>query len=213
MKKIIWWIVGGVFLTAIAFFIPEQSGSMWPSMISSSIVILLYLIVFLIVWLPKIESRTKRRAVTITFAVIIIGSAVSATLSYKSSANQLKVMPEIRTTIDAALAETFIKKPLLETLRMYHSSENTNRNIGEIFTTRYDSLITRDSLFTYGSRSEDQTIYMYVDESSSEHVVLIGESSYIDGNDADFDNFSGAEGRYQVRGILTLKGIDYERQN
>lgn len=213
MKKIIWWIVGGVFLTAIAFFIPEQSGSMWPSMISSSIVILLYLIVFLIFWLPEIESRTKRRAVAVTFAVIIIGSAVSATLSYKSSTNQLKVLPEIRTTIDAALAETFIKKPLLETLRMYHSSENTNRNIGEIFTTKYDSLITRDSLFTYGSRSENQTIYMHVDEASSDRVVLIGESSYIDGNDADFDNFSGAAGRYQVRGILTLKGIDYERQN
>ncbi len=212
MKKIIWWIVGGTLLTTIAFFIPEQSGSLWPSVISSSIVALLYIIVFSIVWLPKIESKTKRIAIAVTFGVLVVFSAASATISYEGSVRQLDLMPEIRTTIETGVAEAFIKDPLLETLRMYHS-DDTNQNMGEVFITKYDSLITKDSLFTYGHRDDDQTLFLYVDEASSDRVVLIGESSYVDGNNAEFTNFSGTTGRYQVRGILTSKGVDYERQN
>lgn len=213
MKKIFWWIAGGVLLTAIAFFIPEQTGSMWSSVISSSVVVLIYLIVFSIVWLPKIESQTKRRAIAVTFGVLIVFSVISATISYKGSVRQLELLPAIRTTIETSIAEAFIKEPLLETLRLYHSAENTNRDMGDLFTTKFDSLITQDSMFTYGSRNDEQTFFLYFNEASPGRVVLIGESSYVDGNDVGFTNFSGATGRYQVRGILTSKGVDYERQN
>jgi hypothetical protein len=213
MKKIIWWIVGGVLLTTIAFFIPEQSGSMWPSVISSSIAALLYIIAFSIVWLPKIESQTKRRAIAVTFGVLIVFSAASATISYEGSVRQLELLPDIRTTIETSIAESFIKEPLLETLRIYHSSEEKGRSLGKLFTMKYDSLITEDSVFTYGSRNDDQTFFLYVDEANKDSVILVGESSYVDGEDADFTNFSGVTGRYQVRGILTSQGVDYERQN
>lgn len=42
MKKIFFWISGGAILTTVAFFIPEQSGSMWPSVIAGATVAFLY---------------------------------------------------------------------------------------------------------------------------------------------------------------------------
>ncbi|MDZ7681229.1 MAG: hypothetical protein U5J63_05805 [Fodinibius sp.] len=44
MKQIICWIIGGVLLTTVAFFIPEQAGSMWPSLMAASIVASAYLV-------------------------------------------------------------------------------------------------------------------------------------------------------------------------
>ena len=211
MKKIFYWMIGGILLAVIAFFIPEQSGSMWSSVIASATVALLYLGIFLAVWLPQINSTTKRKAIAVTFTVIFVFSIASAVISYESSVRQRKMLKDIRTTVETSMAHSLIQESLIKTMARFDS--NSDQNVGNVFTSCYDSLITEDSLFAYGARDEDQTLYLYLVQATADSVVLVGESRYIEGQESDFENFSGKKGDFQVQGILTRKGVDYERQN
>lgn len=197
----------------VAFFIPEQSGSMWPSVIASATVAFLYLGFFSAVWLKEIESSTKRKAIAITFTVLFVFSIASAIISYEGSVRQSEVLENIRADIEGDLLYNFVNEPLIRSLGEFYSGDANESGIGSLFTSRYDSLITEDGEFEFGSRNDDQTLFLYVAENNADSVVVIGESTYLKGENRDFSNYSGNTGRYQVRGILTSKGIDYERQN
>lgn len=213
MKKIIYWIFGGAVLTTVAFFVPEQSGSMWPSVIASATVAFLYLGIFLAVWLKEIKSSTKRKAIAATFVVLFVFSIASAVISYEGSVRQQETLENIRGQLEGDFLYNYMHEPLIKTLSDFYSEGNNESNIGDLFTSRYDSLITEDGAFEFESRDEDQTLYLYIAENSADSIVVVGESTYLKGKNDDFSNYSGSTGQYQVQGILTSKGIDYERQN
>jgi len=212
MKNIFLWMAGGTILTIGAFFIPEQTGSMWPSLILSGSVAFLYLGIFSVVWIRKIESQTKRRVIGSVIAIFLVFSIASAALSYVGSQRQKKTLADIHTSIESSLAETYVKEPLVKTLGSYYASP-PDGDIGKRFKSKYDSLISDDHIFKYVKKDSWRTLHVYVADIEPDSVVLIGESSYIKGKDDVFSNFSGAKGRYQVKGILTSKGVDYEREN
>ncbi|MDZ7659565.1 hypothetical protein [Fodinibius sp.] len=214
MKKIILWVGTGIVVTGVAFFIPSQTGSIWPSVIASSIAVFVYLIVLMVVMLPKITSGTKRKMMGWTLSLLIIGSAVSAAISYVSTQRQADTLSEIRYTIDSKVAELYVKKPMLKTLRAYHSEDRVDDSaIGSLFVQKYDSLITKDSLFAHEGIKDNKMLTIYLAKANQDSIVLITESSYIDGKNADYQNFSGARGQYQTKGILTTNGVHYERTN
>lgn len=213
MKKIFWWIGVGIFITAGAFFIPVQSGSLWPSVISASVAAFIYVVVFLAVWLPKIQPARKRKAIAVTLTVLLVFSGGSAMLSYESSVRQKERLKNIRTHLEKEIIKSYIQKPMLVTLRGYYNSEYDDTGLGQVFKAKYDSLVTQDSLFTFGNRNENQSIFIYLANASPDTLVLVGESSIVEGKNGDFENYSKEKGRFQVRGILTSNGVDYEREN
>ena len=213
MKKIFWWIAGGIFFTAGAFFIPAQTASIWPSVIWANVAALVYMSVFMWVWLPRVESNVKRRAIAGTLGLLAVFSVASAAISYEGTQRQLDILPEIRRTIDSSIAKHSIQEPLLETLRAYHRGANGKSDVGNVFVQKFDSLITDDSLFVSKTVESNELLTIYFAKADADSVILIAESGYIDGKNARYKNFSGAKGRYQTRGILTSKGVYYERTN
>lgn len=213
-KTIIGWVTGGILLVTAAFFIPEQSGSMWSSVILGCLAAFLYLIAFSFVWLRKIESPVKRKAIRWALGILMVFSFISAALSYESSSRQSELLSAIRTNIENNIAEIYTKEPLLKTLRAYHLEKKSNDiSIGSLFKTKYDSLIGRDCVFSYGTLGEESTLMIYLSQLSPDTVSLVAESRYIDGNDPGFKNFSGSTGLFQTQGILTSEGVHYERRN
>lgn len=215
MKKTIYlWLAAGLLFVSGAFFIPEQAGSIWPSLFWGSGAAIVYLAVLSLYWLPQIESATKRRAMGWTLGILVFFSGVSAALSYEGTQRQVELLPEIRTTIEKGIAETKIQEPLLKTLRDYHRQEGEERrSVGNLFRAKYDSLIGSDSLFSYGAADPDGMLHIYVSHLEKDSVVLVAESSYINGREPDFKNFSGNSGQFQMRGILTKNGVRYEQAN
>ena len=212
MKQIFYWMIGGVLLTTAAFFVPEQSGSMWPSVISASTVATGYLGIFLAVWLRKLSSSRKKTVIAVVCTTLIVFSGATAIISYEGSMRQQDTLVEIRETIERGISYNHIQKPLMDTFSTYHNTGSNN--MGQLFVSRYDSIITDDQAFQYEKRDEDeQTLFLHVAKTTADSVVLVGESTILNGRQSDFNNYSGSEGRYQVKGILTSKGIDYERQN
>ncbi|HEX6983448.1 MAG TPA: hypothetical protein VF181_11885 [Balneolaceae bacterium] len=214
MKKIYLWLLVGVILVTGVFFIPEQSGSLWPSLMLSSGVALLYLIAFSIRWLREIPSKISRRVIAVTLCVLVLASSAFATLSYVESKKQGRLLSEIRTSIEQNILYKNINHPLSKALSAYYTSSKKDLEIRRLFVSKYDSLITDNGLFLVeGMQDEAATFVIYVAKTEPESVVLIGESTYIDGKDENFHNFSGETGLYQVKGILTKEGVYYERSN
>ena len=211
--KITTWLLTGVFFALGAFFIPEQSGSMWPSLFFSSSVVLLYLAAFCFVWLRRISSATSRKAIGWTLGILVICSGISAAFSYESSLRQKETLVNIRSTIERGIIQNYVNKPLLMTLRTHAQGSGDTDNFGKLFRAEYDSLITGEGMLAYDKDRDDSTVFVYIAKASADSVVIIGESVYLDGEDPDFENYSGAIGKYQVKGILTSGGIDYERAN
>lgn len=213
MKNIIFWMVGGVALVSIVFFIPDQSAGIWPSVLWGTVAALLYTVVFSIRWLKEISASKKRVTFGVMLSVLVICSGIFATISYNNSQRQEKVLTDIRSFIEENIAYSHIRGPLSKTLRAYYADEDGTGEIGELFISRYDSLITSEGRYLYSGSSGDQTLQIYLAESTADSVVLIGESSYLEGTDSSFENFSGEKGQYQVKGILTEQGVVYEQSN
>ena len=212
MKKIFYWMIGGVLLTTAAFFIPEQSGSIWPSLAAASVAAAVYLVVFLAVWVRKFSSPQKKKVVVVTCTVLLVFSGISAVISYEGGVRQQRTLDEIKRTIEQGISYSYIHKPLIKTFAAYYNG--SQEGLGTLFVSRYDSLITEERLFQFGRRSDgDSPLLLHVAKTTADSVVIVAESKQVGGRANNFDNFSGARGKYQVRGILTSKGVDYERQN
>ena len=207
-------------MIALAFYLPSHGGSIWPSLISGGIATLAYLMAISFYGIRKIESSGKRKMVTTAMVLLVIFSIASASISYENTKRQMALLPQIRTTIETGIAETYIKKHLLKTMRAYYTEDKFGENTGldEIFHTRFDSLITEGGLLLYDGKDtyseEDETeMQIFVHTAKTDSIVLVAESGYMDGLKPEFKNYSGAKGMYQTKGILTKEGIDYERTN
>lgn len=220
-KTMFLWMAGGILIVSLAYFIPAQEGSIWPSIIAGSIASLFYLIALSIYGIRKIDSSGKRKVVTSTLVLLVIFSIASAAISYESTKRQTALLPEIRHTIEKGIAENYVKKHLLATMRAYYTGErfDENASLGSIFRTKYDTLITEDDRLlyagkdTYKDEEEDIPVKIFVKKTDPDSIILVAESVYMDGRDQEFENYSGVKGKYQVRGTLTKEGIRYERAN
>jgi hypothetical protein len=168
---------------------------------------------FLAVWLRRINNARKQKAIALTCTILLVFSVASAVISYEGSLRQTDTLENIRGQLEGDLLYNYMHEPLVKTLGDFYSEENNESGIGALFISRYDSLITEEGVFEFGNKDEVQTLYLYIAESNADSVVVIGESTYLEGQNDDFSNYSGVNGRYQVQGILTSRGIDYERQN
>lgn len=219
-KTFIIWQAAGILFVALAFFIPAQKGSIWPSLIAGGVASLAYLIAFSFYGIRKIESPGKRKLVTTAMVLLVVFSLASASISYEGSKRQTALLPEIRTTIETGMAESYIKKHLLKTMQAYYLEDKVGENssLDEIFRAKFDSLITEDRLLLYNGKDtyseDDETIMkIFVTTVKPDSIVLVAESGYKDGKDPQYTNYSSAKGMYQTMGILTQEGIRYERTN
>lgn len=219
-KPFLLWLGGGLLIVTAAFFVPAREGSIWPSLIAGGVATLAYLIALSIYGISKIESSAKRKLIITTLFVFVVFSLASASISYEGSKHQTAILPQIRTTIETGIAESYIKKHLLKTMRDYYLEDNLGQNssLGGIFRAKFDSLITEDRLLLYEGKEtyseDDQTrLNIFVHTVKPDSIVLITESGYMDGRKTEFENYSGAKGKYQTQGTLTKEGIRYERTN
>lgn len=220
-KSMFLWMAGGIILVVLAYFIPAQEGSIWPSVIAGGIASLVYLIVLYFYGMKKIDSCGTRKLVTTVLVLLVIFSIASASFSYVGTKRQTALLPEIRNTIEMGIAENYVKKHLLATMRAFYTGDrfDENADLDTIFRTKYDSLITEENLLlyngqdTYKDKEEDLPIKIFVKNIDPESVILVAESGYMKGENPEFENYSGATGYFQTKGILTKEGIRYERAN
>lgn len=214
MKKLIW-MAGGVIFVSAVFFIPGPNGNIWLSVLLSGVAALIYMTAISALWLKKIESGAVRLGITGTLAVFVVLSVMTGFVSYRNSLKENQNIVSTRSSIETGYLRANINEPLLATLRSYRESVRyqPSASLGAIFYAKYGSLIKKGSEFDYGDIRQHKTRHIYLAKNKADSVVLIGESTYLNGENPNFQNYSGKKGFYQVEGILTKKGVHYERTN
>ncbi|HKI44997.1 MAG TPA: hypothetical protein VKA08_06630 [Balneolales bacterium] len=214
MKRIIW-LSGGILFVTAAFFVPGSTGSVWFSILLGFIAAVVYLVALYTYWFKNIRSKSARIGILTTLLLLTIISAVSSVLNYSSGRSQAAMLATYRKNIEIRCLHSYINEPLLYTLASRYDRDGHAgyRTMAAAFHSKYDSLITTDHEFRYGENGKIYTWKIYVAKAHADSVVLVGESEFLKGSDPAFRNFSGDKGRYQVEGILTPKGVQYERTN
>ena len=214
MKKFLW-MAGGILVVSAAFFIPGQSGGIWPSVWWSSLAAGGYLLLMVIFWVPQVTSKSRRWIVGGTLVVLAVCATASLVLWQYMSNWQRALLPEIRTTIEKGTAMRLISQPLVRTLGDYYRPEpaGSQADMDLLFRKRYGTSIADDNRLEFGKFDENYTLQLYLAHSDADSLVIVGESEYIEGRDHLFRNHSGKTGLYQVLGILTKEGVHYVRVN
>jgi hypothetical protein len=119
---------------------------------------------------------------------------------------------DIRKLIESGIAKNHINEMLLTTLRSYYSSEKDDANLGALFKFHYDSMMNGTKIDYYPS-DEEQSPKIALIEATADSVIVVAYSNFVSGRSKAFKNHDGQTGHLQTRGILTAKGIEYEREN
>ncbi len=218
MKRI-GWILGGMILAAIAFFIPERSGYIWAPVISAVGIAGLFLL-GLVVYIIRNGKSQFDRVFGIGIIVLLAGATIySGVFNYQKAGWQLDLLMDIRATIEKGISQAQSTEPLLLSLEAYHNQDGSNRKaIEAVFLERNGEKIRTINGFNrfipHDETEEHDSPYLYYAEAvSSDSVVLVAQSMRIPGRDPGFPNYNGANGYMQFKATLTEGGLNYERQN
>lgn len=212
MNRWIWTAVGVAAVTG-AFFIPSQTGSIWPSVLLSSGTAMVFLAVYLLgEWKSAAGSK---KAIGVVLLLLMLFTVASAAIYYRGSLQQEQILMDIRETIFHGIAKTQIQEPMLTTLREYYypQDERGEQNLQEIFTGKYGSKIGDDDLFQYGQDRDDPSPMIFVETLEPGRIVMVGQSPIAKGIQEEYQNYDGSAGLVQTRGVLTPEGVRYEVEN
>lgn len=220
MVKKRWFIIAGVVTATVAFFIPEQKGGMWTSVISAMIVVGIFYL-GLLIYILKNGKSTKDKLIGIGVISLLISLIIfNGILQYRGSTFQHQTLTKIRASIDKGIISSYAQQPFLKTLQAYHmGSTKQDSTLEDIFKRRYgDNLHSGSDLTRFvpdaqKDNSNESPFIYFNNPKNANKLELIGQSLLVKGRDSTFNNHNGQKGLLQYRAILTKDGVEYVREN
>lgn len=220
MNKLLW-IIGGCVLAAIAFIIPDQTGTLWTSLFSALAVAGLFILGLIIYTVRNSQSKGDLILGLAVLVLLATLASISGTTHYKQARWSYDLLTkQVIGTIHQGIARVHLNEPLLRTLESYHRNElAADRSLQQIFHERYGDALVRDATNIRYFPAElketrDKPPFLYYDSTDTRNeVVLVGLSNYGNGLSPDFTNYDGANGNMQFKAVLTKKGVSYDREN
>jgi hypothetical protein len=208
---ILLWLLGGIVLVTVAYFLPGQSPELWPSLNAAGIAVLVYLIA-LVAYLVRQPFSTRTR-VTVWASVILVCASIGSwwTGMDYTSHWQKETLLKIRGVIGRGILQATIPDTLMTVMKTYYEQGTKNKkSLGQVFKDRYPGVAEGQQ---FPPSEFDMDRLLFAATIASDTVVLIGEDRVANGRKADFKNHDGKTGRIQSRGTLTVKGLSYESEN
>ncbi|MFH0991417.1 MAG: hypothetical protein V1799_15525 [bacterium] len=218
--QILSWLVVGVVLVSIAFFIPPESTELWPGLNLAMQVAAIYLLI-LLTYILREPIRKLHRSVMWLIFLFVLGATFYLSYRFEEKSKwhgqQLhRILGVIKDGIRTAEAP----KILLNTLEAYHRKQmKQQKNLAETFKTLYPKAEVGGNLFIsdyfpgyfWGHNENPLRIFLHSLEPGT--IVLIAMDKFQEGKDPLFKNYDGKSGRSQCRYTLTEKGITYVTEN
>ncbi|MCK9425297.1 MAG: hypothetical protein M0Q21_04560 [Ignavibacteriaceae bacterium] len=207
---IFYWLIGGIVITTLTFFLSIDNINLWKSLNASAIVALAYCIV-LIIFNIKLFPLKRKIVLIAVFVIGVFFVFKSWSLAYEQSTWQKETLLRIRGSISRGVLNVSLNNAMLHVLSNYHSQADKNKkSLKEI----YNELIKTDSGFIETLKlSQEDSPLIYNKVLSDTELVFIGQEIFVKGRNPDFANASGKKGMVQVRATLTSKGVKYESEN
>jgi hypothetical protein len=209
---IIFWLLGGIVVVSVAFFIPGSSTELWPNINAAVIPLIVYI---LALGLYTLRSPITRKARIIAWlSIILVGSGTytSWTVMDALSHYQHNKLLEIHSVIIRGIMRDRVPSRQLDALEVYHKQgAKKKESLAQVFQRLNDGAKIGANI--YKPEWEGDSSSIVVQSLSENEVVLLGLHSYSRGRNADFRNYTGKVGLIQEKCTLTEKGITYESEN
>ena len=207
---IFYWLIGGIVITTLTFFLSIDNINLWKSLNASAIVALAYCIV-LIIFNIKLFPLKRKIVLIAVFVIGVFFVFKSWSLAYEQSTWQKETLLRIRGSISRGVLNVSLNNAMLHVLSNYHSQADKNKkSLKEI----YKDLIKTDTDFVKTLKlSQEDSPLIYNKVLSDTELVFIGQEMFVKGRNPDFANYTGKKGMVQVRATLTSKGVKYESEN
>jgi hypothetical protein len=209
---IIIWLLSGIAVVSLAFFIPPNSPELWPSLNMAAIPIVLYL---LALGLYTLRSPITLKARIIAWvSILLVGAAMgfSWTGMEDQSHWQHNQLLKIHSVITRGILLSTVPPYELNALQEYHKQGSKKKeSLGQIFQRQNNGASTGTNIYKAEIPMDSTSIV--IKSLADNEVVLLGLHAYSKGRNPEFKNYNGKTGRVQERYTLTEKGIVYESEN
>jgi len=216
------WILSASVLVAIAFFLPEANGPIWPSLTAAAGVVGAFFLGLIAHAFRNGQSASEIALAVGTLTLFGVLALYVGLRSYDRVRWKRSFLTEtVRATVDLGQMDRYLTIPLLKTLKGYLSRPRAS--LKTHFLQRQEDLLRSE-----GNLQADSALARFVPEGLGEEgsprlyyhstredgkVVLVGCSRHGNGEDPEFVNYDGSKGNMQYRAILTPSGLRYAREN
>jgi uncharacterized membrane protein YvlD (DUF360 family) len=206
------WIVGGIIIVTIAFFIPPSSTELWPQFYAGGIAAIIYIIALLIYAVRKPVS-IKARIITVGCFVIVLGALVFSSIQSDSHAHrQIEHLMQERGFIGRGIMTYKIPQPLFKTLKVFHEQGSIKKEtIAQIFQRLNNNASVGSNINK--PEYEGDSLKIFVQALERDTIILVSQETFVKGKNLQFKNYNGQEGMIQEKCTLTIKGLVYESEN
>jgi len=206
------WIVGGVILISLVFFLTPHAVDLWPSLNAAGIAGALYLIAMLTFALRKPLETTVRIWIGIAAIVVLALGAFTWMRMQDQTEWQAETLMKIRGVIGRGVMLHDMRESALETLNAFYQQRGAKKeSLADIFRIQ-NSGVTVGTNVHKPEWGGDQW-QVIVTKLEPAIIELLSQETYVQGRDPQFKNHNGQVGMIQEKVILTEKGIAYASEN
>ena len=224
MGKEIKILIGAIVLATIGFLVLLYIQKIWFGLFFAELVGIVYVIRLLVMNKKLFESI---RAYRITFGLVLIVILVNSVWSidqYNRRDFQKNLLLDIRKTIGKGVAKADVQKDLTYILGQYHLNKKTSiiesarelipEKLGEngVYISNAD-LTNMKEKGNIDWDGNDDTNYFYETDEDQDQLKVIVISEIALGELADYQNYDGQIGKYEMVFTLNKQGVKYEVLN
>ena len=206
------WLLGGIVIVTVAFFLPGQNAELWSQINSAGLAGALYILA-LVVFTTRTPFPKKQRIVAWICTAVLGGAMMVWWTGMDSTSHwQRDRLREIRGVISRGVIQGVVPRTLIQSLEFYHKQGSKKKEtLGQIFRKLNPQDLPGSNVYVATSPSDSLSVIVQTLE--SDRVILVAQEAYVPGRNAEFINYDGRLGRVQERFTLTEKGVSHESEN
>ncbi|MBI3006119.1 MAG: hypothetical protein HYY49_11995 [Ignavibacteriales bacterium] len=206
------WLIVGLVLVTIAFFLPGSPQDVWPNLNLAGIVAAIYILALIAYTLRSPFGKKAQAIVWIITLLTLPALGMFWTGMDTTSHWQHNKLLSIREMIGRGIIAAEVSDTLLSVLDEYHNQKGGKKTtLHQVFQRRYPRVMVGDNIHLPGYPGDSLRIFM--SSLSDDAIMLDAQEMYVKGRDPAFKNFNGRTGMVQERYTLTAKGVHHESQN
>ena len=207
------WIVGGVILVSLAFFLTPSAMDLWPSLNAAGIAGAVYLLAMTTYALRKPMKTSLRIRAWVAVVVILALGAFTWMRMQQQTEWQAATLIKIRGVVSRGeMRNEMMSSLAIRTLNEFYRQYGvTKQTLADVFRRQNEGAAPGLNIHTpQWPRDYRQVIVAKLEPAL---IELVSQETYVKGRDPLFKNYNGQVGMIQEKLTLTEKGIVHVSEN
>ncbi len=206
------WIVCGVIVVSLVFFLTPSAMDLWPSLNAAGIAGVVYLIAMLTYALRKPLEIRARVWIGIAAIVVLALGAFTWVREQGQTEWHAETLMRIRGVIGRGVMLNDMREPTIKILDEFYQQRGVKKeSLADIFRKQNSGVSVGANIHKPEWEGDHWQVIVAKLEPSA--IELLSQETFVKGRDPQFKNHNGQVGMIQEKMILTEKGTTYVSEN